>query len=425
MSTLLALALFAPQDAPPPAVPLPDAPSLAVPLPSGVWRAWLDSPGGDLAFRLEIENEGNGLRAWLHTGDERTPASVVTAEGARATFVWGDYDSVLRAEICTGGTSLEGTWDKQASATERVCLGFHARYGEDARSVPPMPLLGPGHALQGVSGGTPVQGRYRVQFDGDDTPAVGLLRETATGEVQGTILTTLGDYRFLAGHRRGSDLTLSCFDGGHAFLLRARIDGDGRLQGRFWSGAGPGQTWSAELDDEVALPDPYELTHPKLHRLPGLTFPDLLGDSHRIDDPNLLGEACILLVFGSWCPNCHDATDALVDLSQRYRTRGLRVVGLACELTDDLERNRQVLQTYSRRHGVEWPILLVGSADKTQAAAALPFLDRIVAYPTVVFVDKRGNIRDVYTGFTGPAARREHQALVLDWRTRVEELLRD
>lgn len=417
MSFLLGLVLFLPQA---------DAPaSPEVPLPSGVWRAWLDSPGGELPFGLELQHDQDGLRAWLVNGSDRTPASVARVSDATVTFEWGDFDSVLRARVTTGGTALDGTWDKQTAGNKRVELGFHARFN-DSGSIPAMPMLPPAlpNANTDANADEPSTGRYKVLFDGDEHPAVGLLHQAADGTLEGTFLTALGDYRFLSGRRERNGLMLACFDGGHAFLFRAEADGDGTLRGRFWSGASPAQTWTAVRDNRAALPDAYKLTQSKQRKVGNLAFPDLDGEKRSLTDPELLGRASLILLFGSWCPNCHDAAETLVQLHRRYRDRGLRVVGLAFELTDDAARNERVLRAYAARHQVQWPILLAGPADKKLAARALPFLDRVVAYPTVLFVGNDGTIAAIHTGFTGPAAPAEHQELVLEWRARIEDLLR-
>ena len=41
-------------------------------------------------------------------------------------------------------------------------------------------------------------------------------------------------------------------------------------------------------------------------------------------------------MFGSWCPNCHDAAEYLVELDRRYRSRGLSILGLAFEFDNIL-----------------------------------------------------------------------------------------
>ncbi len=424
MSILLSLGLLLPQDAPSHRLP-PSAP-----LPGGVWRAWLDSPGGELAFQLELAADDTDLRAWLVNDRDRTPASSTIVSGDTVELAWTDFDSVLRAKIGGGGMTLDGTWEKQRDRSTREKLGFHARFGLDAGQVPAMPLLSinqpnvVGAHTPSNRENQPVSGRYAVQFENAKDPAVALLEEEDVGgRVRGTFLTVLGDYRFLSGQRTGNELMLSCFDGAHAFLFRAQVNGDSLLNGRFWSSDGAPEAWSAKRDGAAALPDPYQLTRQKTDTLGDLAFPDLFGQTQRLADKELRGEACVVLIFGSWCPNCHDATDALKQLEARFGAQGMRVIGLAFELTDDAARNRRVLSAYAQRHEVTWPILLAGPADKKLAARALPFLDKVVAYPTAVFVDRTGKIQGIYTGFTGPAGGREHVDLVAQWRTRIASML--
>jgi thiol-disulfide isomerase/thioredoxin len=423
LSVALDLGLFLPQDA--------EAPRPDPPLPAGIWHAWLDSPGGQLPFQLELLVEDEHVRAILVHDNERTPTTSTRVAGREIEMIWADFDSVLSAKISNGGMALDGTWDKQRDRTTRTRLGFHARFGLDAGQTPAMPLLTPAPprdgneaARAGAQTFATASGRYAVQFANDKEPAVALLEEEPGGRLRGTFLTTLGDYRYLTGQRTGNGLTLACFDGVHAFLFRAQRLGQHGWQGQFWSGDAAAQTWTAQRDARASLPDPYGLTRVKNENLGDLQFSDLLGQMRSLADAKVRGRACVLLLFGSWCPNCHDATVTLRRLYDEYAAQGLRVVGLAFELTDDQARNRRVLTAYAKRHQVEWPILLAGPADKKLASKAVPFLDRVVAYPTVVFADANGNIDSVYTGFTGPAAGREHRDLVADWRSRIESILR-
>jgi len=39
----------------------------------GEWRAWLDSPGGELPFGLELRHDGDQLSATVINGSERIP----------------------------------------------------------------------------------------------------------------------------------------------------------------------------------------------------------------------------------------------------------------------------------------------------------------------------------------------------------------
>ena len=57
------------------------------------------------------------------------------------------------------------------------------------------------------------------------------------------------------------------------------------------------------------------------------------------------------------------------------------------------------------RIGVEYPVLLAqfGSSDKALAQEKLPMLNHVLSYPTSIFIDKKGNVRKIHTGFNGPA----------------------
>ena len=83
-----------------------------------------------------------------------------------------------------------------------------------------------------------VSGRWSAHFRGenDSTEAVGEFRQSGN-QVNGTFLTTTGDYRFLDGVVDGDTLRLSTFDGGHAYSFVSKIIDTGMMRGFFYSGA--------------------------------------------------------------------------------------------------------------------------------------------------------------------------------------------
>ena len=68
-------------------------------------------------------------------------------------------------------------------------------------------------------------------------------------------------------------------------------------------------------------------------------------------------------------------------------------------------------------------MLLAGTADKTEASATLPVLDRLRAYPTFVFLDGSGQVRAIYTGFSGPATGDAHERIRESFTKLIERLL--
>ena len=107
-------------------------------------------------------------------------------------------------------------------------------------------------------------------------------------------------------------------------------------------------------------------------------------------------------IFGTWCPNCGDASRELVSLKAKYGDE-LGVVGLAFEVTEDFERSATQVQRHHEHIGSDWEVLIAGLSDKDKATRTLGFLDKVRSYPTLVFLDANNEVQAVYSGFSGPA----------------------
>jgi len=387
-------------------------------LAEGEWRAWLDSPGGELPFGLEVSRDGDTLEVVIVNGSERIRVPRVEANGTELVLGIEHYDSTIVATVARGGKHLNGRWEKTTGPGRISSLPFQAVAGPQARFRP--------DASDAGSESTSIDGRWTVAFSSSDDPAVGLFSSLADGTVEGTFLTTTGDYRFLAGQFDGSRLRLSCFDGAHAFLFDARLQADDTLAGDFWSRDSWHETWTAHRDPEADLGDAFGQTQSVTDLdLDQISYPDLDGRPRSLDDPEFAGRARILYLFGSWCPNCGDATRLMVELDGRYRERGLSIVGLAFEMTGDAHRDTEQVRRYATYHEVAFPLLLAGLSDKTEASTAFPLVDRVRAYPTTVFLDHAGAVRAVHSGFSGPATGEAHEELRRRFESLIEELLDD
>lgn len=417
----------------PPAGPPPASPTSAANAPAvGVWRAWLDSPGGELPFGLELRPAAPGpggappssFQAFLLNPPERIPIARVSFGAGELVLHLDPYASTIRARLGASAQTLDGTWRKQKSADSFVELPFHARFGAARRFT--APAAGGGPRLPSPA---PLPPRWRVKFRSDPDAAVGLLSEPSPGLLTGTFLTSTGDYRYLAGNRDGDRLRLSCFDGAHAFLFDARLlpadpTAAVRLAGDFYSGDRWHDTWTAEADEKAQLVDPFAQSHFSAQaELGALRFPDVKGRSRSLTEPAFAGKARILEIFGTWCPNCNDATAYLVELDRKYRARGLAIVGLAFEVTGDLAQDSAQVQRFAAFHHAEFPLLIAGLADKDKASRSLPLLDRVRAYPTTIFLHRDGRVRAVHSGFSGPATGAANAELRRHFEELIEELL--
>lgn len=383
--------------------------------PAGSWRGSLLSPGGPLTFGLEFIEEDGGLRAVILNGTERRPAGLVTKTAAGIEFSIPPYQSRIVAtnEIAASGTaSLVGAWERDRGKGMTEVLPFAAI--NDA-TPPAIPELS-GDAAASMSG------RWAVNFEGDDDVSVGLFEVEPSGRATGTFLTTLGDYRYLAGYSDGQSLHLACFDGAHAFLFRARKTDSGALDGEFWSRDSYHTTWTGTKSKDAQLPDDFALTE-WVGGIPfaDVAFPDAEGVVRSLDDESFQSKARLLVVFGTWCPNCNDLTEYLVRLDAQYE--GLGIVGVAFEMGDDPEAHAKAVREYASFHKATYPILIGGGSDKAEASKAFPLVDRVRAYPTTVFMDDEGNVSAVHTGFSGPATGDAHETLKLRFESEIESLL--
>lgn len=400
-----------------------ERPSIA----DGVWRAWLDlesSPDGELPFQIRIrhpltDDRPAGIAAWLVNGTEEIEIPVVRWEGDELLLSMDYYDAHLRARVRADGRRMDGVYTKQRSAGP-VSMGFHAEAGEGGTEGARF-RSNRERVLQSTQA---LRGKWRVTFEGGEE---GVLVLDGTAErTTGTILTTTGDYRYFAGDFPGEGLRLSAFDGAHAFLVHARLLEDGGIRGEFWSGDWHHETFEGKRDDDAELRDGFSFTKAiGTGNVNGLKYVDMQGSERSLSEESLGGnsKARIVYVFGTWCPNCKDATAFLNELRATHKGRDFEVVGLAFEVTGDKERDLKQVRTYVERAGVEFPVLLAGVAEKKKAAEALPVIDAVKAYPTLLFVDGKGRIRAAYAGFSGPATGEEHEKLKKRMTGMVERLL--
>jgi thiol-disulfide isomerase/thioredoxin len=382
--------------------------------PHGAWEAWLESPGGRIELILDIwYSEAGEFEISFNSGGEAIQIPKAYLEDDELVMEFVHYDSKIRVRWDRELTRLEGEWIKRAGLEKWSRLPFHATR--------------PKHAISHFKPYPSVAGRWAVDFSSEELPAVGIFETVQANQphVRGTFLTAKGDYRYLAGRTfDDGSLELSCFDGAHAFLFKAKLQEDGTLAGDFWSRDNWHETWTARRDETAALPDPMRLTRwQEAVSLEALRFPDPDGRVWSLADPALAGKARIIEVFGTWCPNCNDATRYFLELQERFGSRGLSILALAFELTGDFERDAGQVQRYREHHGIEYPILVAGLSDKKEAAKAFPALDRVLAFPTTIFLDAAGEVRAIYTGFSGPATGPAYDRLRQQFESLIEEIL--
>lgn len=385
----------------------------------GMYRAVLKTKGGDLPFGLDIQPaaaDAKSYTVFAINGNERLKMDPATVQDDSIRIPMALFESELVAKI--DGNQLRGVWRRRRTAQQVQTLPFSAQHGVTYRFVP-----------DDKSAATNLTGKWATDFGSksgkvDTVNAVGVFDQKGN-HLAGTFLTPTGDYRYLDGNVVGDSLFLSCFDGSHIYLFKAKHDPATKtLTGGHWAGVAGYEAWVARFDPKADLPDPAKLTYLK----PGaktlnFAFPEPGGKTISTTDPRFKNKVTIVQIMGSWCPNCMDETNFLSPWYKRNKQRGVEIVGLAFERSPEMSESGPKIERMKQRFQIDYPVVLAGTNDKVQASKALPDLNAVVAFPTTIFIDKKGQVRHIHTGFSGPGTGKYYDQYVEEFTRLVDKLL--
>ena len=398
-------------------LPEADASGLPPGLKPGPWRGVLSAQGQEIPFLFDVSTADNNQKptVTLRNGEERLKLDEITSAGDSTTIRLGVFDAalVVRAD---GAGKMTGHWVKY-DGKEPFWVPFTATRGEQ----PLFPTE--------KNSSPEVSGTWRVTFtdkDGKTYPAVGIFEQRAA-DVTGTFLTSTGDYRYLAGGIDGQQFRMSTFDGSHGFLFTATLQPNGTLKGDFYSGKSGHETWTAKLDPEAKLPDANALTgmKPGQKRL-DFKFPSIYeGGSISPTDPKYKGKVVVVQILGSWCPNCMDETNFLASWYEKNKQRGVEIIGLGYERTPDQKLAAQKLLKMKERLNVGYDLAVAGVANKDSASKSLPQLAQVLAFPTTIFLDRKGEVRKIHTGYSGPGTGKYYEQEVAEFNKTIDQLLKE
>lgn len=381
----------------------------------GLWQGSLQlNDSTELPFNFEVKYDMGIYTVDFINAEERISTNEIAIQKDSVFIKMPVFDSEFRC--VKKGDSLKGVWVNYARQTKNI-IPFEAKYGKYYL------FYNQSNYLKNID----ITGRWETTFSPytkDVSRALGIFKMKDV-YLTGTFLTETGDYRFLQGEQCGLyKIALSCFDGSHAFLFTGEVKGDSIINGHFYSGAHHHETWVAKRNDNFQLRNPDSLTYLK----PGFSkidfnFKNLEGKNVSLQDEKFKNKVVIIQIMGSWCPNCMDETKFLAPFYDKYNSKGLEVVALAFERTDDFNKAVNNIQRSKTRFNAKYEFLITMKTGKDQASEALPMLNEVMAFPTTIYIDKKGVVRKIYTGFNGPATGDAHTKFVEDTTRFVEKLL--
>jgi thiol-disulfide isomerase/thioredoxin len=385
-------------------------------LTKGKWHAALQrSDGHEIPFELDIQNQNGKWTTSVLNAAERIKTEEIVIENDSLIVKMPVFESYFKARIISKD-SLSGVW-VSSGASKDIIIPFRASAGGGR-----FPIVKTDMPRQ-------VHGKWNIEFTRTNkTKRAAIGQIIQKGNIlSGSVLTPSGDYRYLDGVVSGDSLFLSTFDGSHALLLSAEINGD-HLSGHFYNGLSGVETWTAVKDENAVLQAPSTAVTALKEGSDGkldFTFKNLEGVPVSLKDERFKGKVVILQLMGSWCPNCMDETAFLSDFYQKNKDRGVEIIALGYELSTDAVRSVRSLQKFRDQFNVQYPILNTGvtAGDPQRAEKTLPQLTAIKVFPTTILLDKDGVVSDISTSFYGPGAGDYHLKFKSHFETAVNTLL--
>ena len=384
-------------------------------LKEGPWHVILKLPDADLPFNLNITKKDSAYSLMVINDIEEIEITDFEFRNDSFFISMPVFQSELTGKILSD-SSMEGFWHNYSKGKDYK-IPVKARHGVRQRFK----------TLTQARPAYDITGKWEVTFSqgtSDSCKAIGVFKQE-DNQLSGTFLTETGDYRFLDGNIIDDSVFLSGFDGSHAFLFKARLDG-GALKGQFWSGKHWKESWVAVRNEDFKLTDPDSLTFLKEgFRELSFAFPDLDSSIISLEDEKYYNKAVIVQIMGSWCPNCADETAFLADLYDNYHSKGLEIIALAYEKSTCFEESVKAVKKMKEHFTAEYDFLIAGRANKEEAQKTLPMLNHIMSYPTCIFIDKHKRIRKIRTGFFGPGTGEVYQQNIREMTVFTEQLLNE
>lgn len=376
---------------------------------AGLWDGVINYNGTDIPFKFEISGDGANVEGWFFNGKDREVSNSGKLENGHLVLNFDSYLAKLTATIRDG--TLEGDY----GPILKKIYKFRATRTGNMKSGPfdpGAPSVDGIWDLEGVSSGK----REKTWR---------LILQQSGSEVSGSILRVDGDTGMLQGGWKDGKFVLSHFDGARASLLILKPSNDGTLDVSL-SGLRLSEMKAVRPEEArtKGLPPPVDAdlhTSAKDPNAPfPFSFPDLNGHVVSNTDQQFRGKVVLVVITGSWCPNCHDEAPFLQSVYAKYHDRGLEIVALSFEEADQLQ-NPVRLRALLKEYNVKYTVLLGGETDsaKTKLTQAVDW----DAWPTTFFVGRDGLVHFVHAGFPGPGSGQLYQQETEEFTARVEKLL--
>lgn len=373
---------------------------------AGKWRGEFTIQDSiKVPFNFEINKDNNVI---LINGEERLPAGKAFIHGDSLFIPLDQFDNILAFKIIKDALSgvLRKQDGKQDLARLTAVKGLSYRFKET--NIKP---------LRNYSG------KYEVVFkqaNGKEDKAVGLFEQKGK-KLVATFMKSSGDTRYQEGIVQGDKFFLSSFIGSTPGYYYGRFLSPGDFEGEQVATKSR-SGMKGKLNPDAVLPDAYSLATTS-DSMFSFSLPDANGNMISLSDERFKNKPVIVALTGTWCPNCMDEARFLSPWYLKNRGRGIEVVAVHFEMQNDSAFARKVMTRYKQQFNIDYTQVFGGTTAKEDVQKALPGLQTFRAFPTTIFIDRKGKAVKVHSGFSGPATGKYYEDFIREFNQEVDILL--
>jgi thiol-disulfide isomerase/thioredoxin len=416
----------------------------------GRWDASLVNHGTTIPFRLDVSGSGPSLKGTFYNGFEPYDGTTsATFQDGKLVLNIEHYLTTITATLQNG--QLVGEVSSQSRAATSNYTFQATRHVDTTVSDKDVPSIA---------------GSWIVPLETPTTKgekAFRFIAEQHGAEVAASILRVDGDTGAYSGTYKDGKWVLSHFDGSRPGVIEVSLKSDGTLT--ILQNAGRPRNSSSEapmagsnasaypitsapvatkqyaesVDSRYAstlvayradvatakgLPQPENYATHTTVRDPKekftFNFPDVNGKLVSDEDPRFKDKVVLAVVTGTWCPNCHDEAQYLVQLDKKYHDKGLAIVALDFEEPEQqvsLEREKAFVKQY----GVKYTYLIAGAP--AEMWEKVPQAVNLNTWPATIFIGRDGLVKGVHSGFASPASGEFNRQLQDEFTAKIEQLL--
>jgi thiol-disulfide isomerase/thioredoxin len=377
-----------------------------------IWyRASLRSADGvEVAFFLGVPAPGAPGQAIFKVGHHEVRGDA-TFDGKLLRVPLTVHQTAVEASVEPDG-SLRGTFTTSWRAWGASSIPLTAT--PVAAPTPAALGLGPGDGAAIDLGQPHTVWRLALQESGIARLAID---QTAPGEFTALVFFDTGNIVYLAGNGRGDAILLTGFDGTSGYRLELALGADhARGRGKFFGGHR--FDWREELTatrGEFAFVVKAKPVRPRAKiRLP--RHPELAA---------LAPGPLVVEIAGSWCSTCRNAAPFLVELYREYQPRGLHMVTLLYEFSDDRAVDAAQAETFKTTYGVTWPVVPISGGVDDFADIMPSGLTDInpAGFPLTLFLAPDRTLVAFHAGFPAADTGEDFRRVAAEFRANLDRLL--